>query len=222
MRRLLRRHVQAPTSPAGRRVIHHLLTQRPSPVTARRVAGATGVSFQTASGVLRFLEFHGAVSPGRPAERLHWRRLADIASALRLPFIDPKRALEGDNDARTLAKGLQARDVPFAFGFTTAANLWAFFEPDPATHIIVARPALKDAVAALKTAHGASSTKRAPGPIVLFADDLELLDLDQLRGLPVTSLLQTWLDLRQFPHAGAHAAFFQEVLAERFPEVRSA
>lgn len=141
---------------------------------------------------------------------------------LRIGFIDPKRKFKVRLDLSQIGEWLEQHQIRHVFAFTTAANQWAYFEPDPTTHIIIDRNDLQRLGRIIKPESPPASTDRRKSPVKhvnVFADNLELLDATNARGLNLTTRIQTWIDLRHFPHAGAHAAFFQQVIAEEYPEV---
>ena len=202
-------------TPAGRRIMMELLQSPEAPCSARALAARTGLSPAVANDVLRFLRFHGAIASSG-AKAVRWRRLAGLASQLRLADIVPSRIVKADVGAEEAYHRLRQHGIPAVLCFTTAANRWAYFEPDPAVHITV--PMRKAASGVLALQEGDGSRTKGALEIHLYEDDLESLDTEDLGGLRLTSRLQTWLDLQQFPHAGAHAAFFEQIVARLHPE----
>lgn len=193
-------------------VAFDLLEQSKEPVSARRVANRTGLAFTSVNDILRFFRFHGGITAGtRP--RVRWRRLAELTSHLRLPDIVPARTTSTTLPPAEISHHLNKHGIRHAFGFTTAANRWAFFEPDPTAHLIVAPRHAKHTVDLLKK-HDA----QGDSTVQVYVDDLDALRIEIFRMMPLTSRLQTWIDLTVFPHAGAHAAFFDQVIGKLYEE----
>lgn len=136
---------------------------------------------------------------------------------LRFPKMVPSRVVSTHLNHEEASAILQKARIRHLLGFRAAANLWAFFEPDPRVQILVERKDLQKVCAVLKEHTG--SPKSDIWAVELFADDLDELGSDVRNGIPVTSRLQTWIDLQHFPMAGAHATFFRFVLKDEYPEI---
>lgn len=136
---------------------------------------------------------------------------------LRFPKMVPSRVVPTHWNHEEASALLQKARIRHLLGFRAAANLWAFFEPDPRVQILVERKDLQQVFSVLEQQAG--TPKSDLWAVELFADDLEELGSDVRNGIPLTSRLQTWLDLRHFPMAGAHATFFRSVLQEEYPEI---
>jgi hypothetical protein len=203
-----------PTSRAGRIVAIDLLGHPDGPIKVRQVAHRTGLALASVNDILRFFRFHGGITHDAP-HQVRWNRLAELTSQLRLGDILPVRTVRSPQSLEQISSSLNDQAIPHVVAFTTAANRWAHFEPDPTTHIIVEQHQ------ASKTAKAIESDQNEGGsPVLLYEDRLEALQQETLQGIPLTSRLQTWIDLHVFPHASAHAAFFKQVIENMHPQVR--
>lgn len=204
------------------RVMMHLLKHRPTFPSARELARDVGVGRTQAAEVVSFLEFHRALRKGKAGLAVQWAHLAKVMAAFRLPMMAP-RVLEPALDQPALRDRLTERRTKHVFGFTTAANALAYFEPHPETCVLVDRgdvPAVVEAVAGAvgraMLGRGSSEAKRSPPRILLFADKLERLDTVESGIGTVTSLHQTYVDLLHFPLAAAHADFLRKAIERRW------
>lgn len=198
--------------------MHHLLHAQITRAHAPTIAADLSMTPASVNEVLRFLRFHSGIGP-RPGNEVRWRRVAETFSHLRLAAMMPARQLHGPVDAHGAAELLDAAGVPHVFAFRTAANLWAYFEPEPQTHIIVSPTHLKAAKEALE----GETTNRSRAPNTnLFADDIRSVPNTLRQDLQVTDRLMTWIDLRHFPFAGAHHAFFESVIMDLYEAARNA
>lgn len=209
-----------PTSPTAWQVLLHLLRTRPRSCSAYQIARDLNKAQGPVNDLLRFLEYHGGLV-GKTRE-LRWGRTAEVAARLRFAAMVPARRIETQAavDPEAISSRLTRDGVSHALAYRSAANHWAFFEPEPRVQIVVSRPDLAAAVRSVGP-DDAPSASDGPAGVDLFVDHLEVLEVTTRRGLPVTTRLQTWLDLQHFPLAGAHAAFFRSVLAAEFPDVEA-
>lgn len=211
MRALYGTHMN-PTAPSANHIILAVLESEQRNVSSRAVSEIAGVSQRAASDIMRFLEFHGGLSPGR---EIRWRRTASILSMLRLAAMNPVRTLTAPLDGSSAQQALESSGIQSALGFTSAANQWAFFEPHRNHQLFVERGSAVKATSALKQ----GSPARGKGEtITLFETDLDSLGTTSLQSQTLTTRLQTWIDLTHFPRAGAHEAFFRKVIRNEYPQ----
>ena len=201
-----------PTAPSANRIILAVLESGQRTVSTRAVSESAGVSQRAASDIMRFLEFHGGLSPGR---EVRWRRTATILSMLRLAAMNPVRSITATLDGPSAQRVLEASGIQTALGFTSAANQWAFFEPHRSHQLFVERGSAVKAASALADDAPSRDTGER---ITLFETDLESLGTTSLQSHMLTTRLQTWIDLAHFPRAGAHEAFFRKVIRNEYPQ----
>lgn len=200
-----------PTAPSANRIILAVLESDQRTISSRALSEMARVSQRAASDVMRFLEFHGGLSPGR---EIRWRRTATILSMLRLAAMNPVRTFAAPMDGLSAHQELESSGIRSALGFTSAANQWAFFEPHRTHHLFVERGSAVKAASALK-----QEAPRGKGEtITLFETDLDSLGTATLQSQTLTTRLQTWIDLTHFPRAGAHEAFFRKVIRNEYPQ----
>jgi hypothetical protein len=178
----------------------------------------TGIPKSPGYRIVRFYEYHGALRTTRGLA-------ADTRSILRLQGgIRAERALPDRNFVQgpppeIAMELLRSMDADAAIGFQTAANRHAYFEPTGAHQLYVQRPAKITAAANLTgkilnafTQHPSASRSDA---YEIYVDDLGRLDIRQERGQPMTSPVQTLLDLCLHHRAAAHKEFLLQQLQKQ-------
>lgn len=219
----------------GTRVMMHLLKERPTIPSARRLADQFDAGHSQVAQIVNLLQFHRALREVAEGLAVEWRQLARVMAALRVPDIVPRRTFALSIDAAALHRKLETRSIRHAFGFTTAANLIAYFEPHPETCIIVEQSQLDDLTRLARDdglpegppfakLHPSGELPRGSSRLFVFTERLDKLDITQTKSGPSTSLHQTYVDLLQFPLAGAHADFLERAIEARWqrehPETR--
>ena len=139
-------------------------------------------------------------------------RLLRYFSAVRIAAMRPVRAFTTSLQPEEIHARLTEAGIAHAFGFFTAANLYAFFEPRREIQLFIA-PGSREAVrlaSAGRNLVGDDSMRVEP-----FEEPLSQLGILARAGLPITAPLQTVLDLRAHPEGGAHADFLEKNLLPR-------
>jgi hypothetical protein len=213
----------------GARVMMHILKERPVFPSARKLAETLDAGHSQVADVVAFLTFHRALRETPEGWSVDWRQLARVMAALRLPDIVPRRTFATPIDMDALHRELQESEIGHAFGFTTAANLIAYFEPHPEVCLIIEEAQL-NAFSRLARQDGLPEDEgplfarigplarppRGSARLLVFTDRLEKLDIVSTKTGPATSLHQTYVDLLQFPLAGAHADFLERAIEARW------
>ncbi|MFA5862945.1 MAG: hypothetical protein WDA16_14730 [Candidatus Thermoplasmatota archaeon] len=207
------------------RVMMHLLKERATFGSVRELARQLGVGHSKVAEVVNFLVFHRALRVADAGFVVEWEQLARIMAALRLPAIVPARTIDLPIPQAEFHDRLRDAEISHVFGFTTAANALAYFEPHPEVCVLIAKPdmsrvaRLLDEVAIAhehRRGRVSSEASRSQARVLLFADKLDRLDVVDAKIGVVTSLHQTYVDILHFPLAGAHADFLKKAIEKRW------
>lgn len=179
---------------------------------------AAGVPKSPGYRVVRFYEHHGALRTERGIEA-DARSILDLQGGLRAERALPDRHFIKGPPLDTAMEVLRGMDVDAAIGFQTAANRHAYFEPTGAHQIYVQRPA-KATEAARRTGDVLNALTQHPrasrsDAYELYVDDLARLDVREERGQPMTSPVQTLLDLCLHGRTAAHKEFLFDQLRKQ-------
>lgn len=184
--------------------------------TAQSVARELDLPYTTLVEWWRHLEYHRAIHASSNGMRVDRPRLMSVLTAHRMPRLTPVAQRTTSLDARGLSRFLQDRQIPHALAILSAANEWAFFEPQHTVQVYVPRRHLS----ALR---GISSEHPGNVSLEVFAENPESLLINTRDGVPVTSVFLTILDCRAHPVGGAHAHFLEtNVLKWRETAMRNA
>jgi hypothetical protein len=206
------------------RVMMHLLKERPTFTSVRDLARQLNVGHSKVAEVVNFLLFHRALRETDAGFSVEWEQLARIMGALRLPAIAPARTIDLAVSQTEFHEHLHQAEISHVFGFTTAANALAYFEPHPEVCVLVEKSDVSEVARILdesELAHErrgrvSSEASRSRPRVLLFADKLDRLDAVDAKIGTVTSLHQTYVDLLHFPLAGAHADFLKKAIEKRW------
>lgn len=163
-----------------------------------------------------YLEFFRVLRDRPGGLEVDRRRLLSTLTAYRVANLRPERPARIQGDVEEVHERLDAQGLPHTFGMFTAANRWAFFEPHRDVHLYVDRGHRREVMAALDDLR--ASGPGASGELQMYVENLDALSSQDRQGLPVTSPLQTTIDLRAHPEGGAHADFLEENLLPRLQE----
>lgn len=160
--------------------------------------------------ITQWLTFHAALVEGAPGYTVDVRRLLDTLAGVRRANLTPSRVLTTVPDPRRVTQALAEAKVRHAWGFATAANLHAFFEPLERLQLYVEawdasgldRPRLE------------ALLPRGAAPIEVYDDKVQELHLTEIARLPATELFETAIDVRAHPRAGAYADLLQRAIEE--------
>lgn len=202
----------------------HLLKERSTLSSARDLARQLEMGHSKVAEVVNFLAFHRALRETETGFSVEWEQLARIMGALRLPAIAPARTIDLAVSQAEFHDHLHQAEIAHVFGFTTAANALAYFEPHPEVCVLVEKSDVSQVARILEASdlpherrgRVTSETSRSRPRVLLFADKLERLDVVDAKMGTVTSLHQTYVDLLHFPLAGAHADFLKKAIEKRW------
>lgn len=168
--------------------------------------------------VIRFYEYHGVMRTERGIEA-DARSILTLQGGLRAERALPDRDFIKGPPLDVALEVLRGLDVEAAIGFQTAANRHAYFEPSGAHQLYIQRPEKVTDAAKLTgqilnafTQHPRASHSDA---YELYVDDLARLDVRQERGQPITSPVQTLLDLCLHNRTAAHKEFLLDQLRKQ-------
>ncbi|MGB1697364.1 MAG: hypothetical protein ACPHK8_03080, partial [Thermoplasmatota archaeon] len=167
---------------------------------------------------IQFYEYHGAVRTERGIEA-DARSILTLQGGLRTERALPDRHFIKGPPLETAMEILRANQIQAAIGFQTAANRHAYFEPAGANQLYIQRPAKVTDAAKLTgkilnefTQHPRASHSDS---YELYVDDLTRLDIQEARGEPMTSPIQTLLDLCLHSRTAAHKEFLHDQLRKQ-------
>lgn len=205
------------------RTLLHLLKERPHFQSSRELARTLGMGHSKVAEVINFLLFQRALRQTETGFTVEWDRLAKIMGALRLPAAAPTRTLSLLVTQEEFQNQLHDAEIPHVLGYTTAANALAYFEPHPEICVFIEKQDVRKVVDALGASADATAGRRLSQEALrshpralLFTDKLERLDSVDTKLGKVTSLHQTYVDLLNFPLAGAHADFIRKAIENRW------
>lgn len=200
----------------------HLLKERPTFSSVRDLSRRLQLGHSKVAEVVNFLLFHRALRETEGRVGVEWEQLARLMAALRLPAIVPARTIDLAVSQDEFHDRLRDADVSHVFGFTTAANALAYFEPHPEVCVLVDKKDVSVVADLMREANVRGTRGRVSGQVarsrprvLVFADKLERLDVVDASLGTVTSLHQTYVDLLHFPLAGAHADFLKMAIEKR-------
>lgn len=168
-----------------------------------------GVPTATGYRIFRFYAHHGALRSSRAGMEVDHRKIVTLAGGLRADRAVPDRELTKCPPLAAAARVLGDKGIAFVAAFRTAANRIGYFEPAETMSLYVGRPEQRE-LARLLTVPGQS------GRCHLHHEDLSRLEaVRDADGIPITSPMQTLLDLAADPLGGAHRSFLEELLRRR-------
>lgn len=167
--------------------------------------------------VLKFYEAHGAVQTRRGRLERDPRRILTLQGGLRADRALPERAVGKGLPPLDASSTLDALGVRHAFGFQTAANLQAYFEPAGAHAIYLHGDSMTAARLTTEVSKALTTSRRATqqDPYDLYVDDLDRLDVVPGPKGPMTSPVQTLLDLAIHSRTAAHREFLFDLLQKQ-------
>lgn len=179
--------------------------------TISDLADRLGVPQASVYEVTRWLRYHRALFLGEGRWVTDVPRLLDLLAATRLRDVVPARTLSTRLDLAGLHKALTAADIPYAFGYLTAANLHLYYQPEPRVFMFVQR------------GQATSARRLLPDgerPLQLFERDLTRPEpATASNGLRMTDLFETAVDVRAHPDGGPHANLLQQTFETQYREV---
>lgn len=184
--------------------------------TRSEIASEVGRSQGTVSPWIDYLEFFHALRNTPEGLQVDQRQLLSTLTSYRVANLRPEKpvTLYGDTDA--VHERLVDAEIPHSFAMFSAANQWAFFERHRHVHVYVGRGTRREV---LEATDGLLDERSGPaGQLQLYTENLDTLSTQDREGIPVTSPLQTTIDLRAHPEGGAHAEFLEENLLPRISE----
>lgn len=185
------------------------LARRPEWPNRASLAQALDVGQGSVTPWLNWLLFHRAVTEERTL-RVDRGRLLVAASQVRAASIRPEIPFATNLGEDEIHARLDEARIDHLLGFFTAANRWSFYEPRFDHHVYLARGNMRRVRELLAT-----DVARARGSVQIYSEDPNSLLRQTRQGVPVTTPLQTVLDLRAHPEGGAHANFLEENLLPR-------
>lgn len=189
------------------------LHMRQSWASRADIAREIGTSPGAAATWLDYLEFYRVIRRGATGLSVDVNRLISTMTAYRAANLRPERPTAISSSPDELHARLAEAGIPHVFAMFTAANRWAFFEPIRDIHVYLPRGSRSDLHATIEEPQARG--RSASGELQVYTENLDALSTQQRDGYPVTSPLQTVLDLRAHPEGGAHAAFLEENLLPR-------
>lgn len=171
------------------------------------IARAVGTGQAALTPWLNYLEFFRVLR--ETGDGLEARRapLLAILTAYRTANLRPERPMALRGDVHDVHDRLEAAGVAHLFGMFTSANQWAFYEAHRDVHVYLARSDRGAAVDALGDL--LRDGRSRGGELQIYLENLDALGHAARGDLPVTSPLQTVVDLRAHPEGGAHADFLE-------------
>lgn len=194
-----------------------LLYREPEWDNRARVADALDVRQQVISPWLNYLEFFRAIRERGSGLEVSESRLLSVLANYRAGNLRPERPVPIAGDAGEVHALLEDAAVPHAFAMFSAANRWAFYEPQRDVQLYLPRgevSKLREALEPLEPTRSATGSE-----LGVFVEALGGIAIEERDGLPVTSPFQTVVDLRAHPTGGAHADFLETNL---LPALREA
>lgn len=205
-------------------------TERPADLFKR-----SGVPRSPGYRVISFYEKHNALQNAPTGLAVDIRKVISLAGGLRADRAVPDRVLVKGPPLHRAAAILHELKVPFALGFQSAANVHAYFEPSNVSQVYIQQPGgprgparteltvtgqvmfpdRLDYVAGLAATLLGDSLSTRSQVYELFIDDLGPLDCVADRNFPVTSALQTVLDLATHARTAAHLEFMLDFLRKQ-------
>lgn len=180
------------------------------------IAKALGVHQQTVTPWLNYLEFYRAIQPGAEGISVSQDRLLSTIANYRAGQLRPHRPIPVAGSVEEIHDRLQEDGIPHAFCMFSAANRWAFFEPQRDVQLYIARSRRGDLKASLSDLRSDGDGPEAK--LRAFMENPEKIATQPREGIPVTRPFQTVVDLRAHPEGGAHADFLETNLLPRLED----
>lgn len=181
----------------------------------REIADEMATNRGTLAPWLDYLDFFRAIRGTSEGLEVHLDQLLSTMAAYRTANLRPARPRPIHSDVFRAHDRLVENDLDHVFCMFTAANRWAFFEPTSDVQVYVNRGDMSEATEALSASEPRG---RRTGTLQIFLENLDGLSHQRREDLPVTSPLQTVIDLRAHPEGGAHADFLEKNLLPRLRE----
>lgn len=182
----------------------------------REIADKMTTNRGTLAPWLDYLEFFRAIRETPAGLEVELDQLLSTMAAYRTANLRPARPRPIRGDVLRAHERLQETGVDHVFCMFIAANRWAFFEPTSDIQVYINRGDLSEAAEALSAPEPRG--RRRTGTLQIFLENLDGLSHQRREELPVTSPLQTVIDLRAHPEGGAHADFLEKNLLPRLRE----
>lgn len=182
----------------------------------RKIADEMATNRGTLAPWLDYLEFFRAIRGTSEELKVDLDQLLSTMAAYRTANLRPARPRPIHGDLFRAHERLQENDVEHVFCMFVAANRWAFFEPTNDIQVYINRGDMSEAAEALSASE--PQGRRRTGTLQIFLENLDSLSHQRREELPVTSPLQTVIDLRAHPEGGAHADFLEKNLLPRLRE----
>lgn len=167
---------------------------------------------------IQSLTFFRALTPDEHGFRIDKDRLLRVLTAWRMADLRPSRPFYSKYSVDEIGERLLGKNIQYTFGFFTAANRYAFYEPRQDVQIYIAPGSV---TAVRNVLAGEKQTDHRMMRVQLFEEPLRQIGSHRRDGVIVTTPLQTVIDLRAHPEGGAHAGFLAEKLLTRmYPDAK--
>lgn len=176
------------------------------------LAAHLGTSASALTPWIQSLTFFRALMTERHGFRVDRDRLLRVLTAWRMADLRPARPFYSRSAVDEIGERLLGENIPYTFGFFTAANRYAFYEPRQDVQIYVAPGSVSVVRDVLE---GGKQTDYRMVRVQLFEEPLSQIGSLTRGDVTVTTPIQTVVDLRAHPEGGAHAEFLAKNLLPR-------